>query len=59
MTAWAATLRENRPERPPGPAPVVIRPAITMGRCPAGATAAVIGVGALVGASVGVVTRRC
>ena len=56
----AAALRENRPERPPDPAPVVIRPAITMGRCPsAAATAAVIGAGGLVGAFVGVVTRRC
>lgn len=59
VTAWAATLRENRPERVPDPAPVVIRPAITMGKRPsAGATAAVIGVGALLGAVVGAVTRR-
>jgi membrane protein len=59
VTAWSATLRENQPEPLPEPAPVVIRPAITTGKHPsAGATAAVIGAGALLGAVVGVVTRR-
>ncbi|HEY2190786.1 MAG TPA: YhjD/YihY/BrkB family envelope integrity protein [Actinomycetospora sp.] len=59
VAAWAATAPENEPEPVPEPAPVVVRPAVTVVRGPsAGATAGLLGLGALLGAVGGAVTRR-
>ncbi len=59
VTAWAATLPENEPVPTGEPAPVIVRPAITMGAHPSPATtAALLGAGAVLGAVVGVFTRR-
>ena len=59
VTAWAATLPENEPEQIDEPAPVIVRPAITVGGRPsARTTAALIGTGAVFGAVAGVFTRR-
>ncbi len=50
VTAWAATLKENEREEIPEPAPVIVRPAVTVGRAPgAGATAGLLGAGAVLG----------
>ena len=50
VTAWAATLKENEREELPEPAPVIVRPAITVGRTPGPrATAGLLGAGALLG----------
>jgi membrane protein len=50
VTAWAATLKENEHEEIPEPAPVIVRPAVTVGRTPgAGATAGLLGAGAVLG----------
>jgi membrane protein len=50
VTAWAATLTENEREEIPEPAPVIVRPAVTVGRTPgAGATAGLLGAGAVLG----------
>jgi membrane protein len=54
VTAWAATLRENEREELPEPAPVIVRPAVTVGRTPgARATAGLLGAGALLGGVLG------
>lgn len=59
VTAWAATARENDAERLDEPAPVIVRPAITIGGRPSsGATAALLGTGAVLGAIIGAATRR-
>jgi membrane protein len=59
VTAWAATLRENAPERAGEPAPVIVRPAITVRTRPSsGTVAALLGGGAALGAVVGAVSRR-
>jgi membrane protein len=59
VTAWAATLPENESAQIGEPAPVIVRPAITLGRRPSpGTTAALFGAGAMLGAVVGTVTRR-
>lgn len=51
VTAWAATLRENEREDLPEPAPVIVRPAVTVGRTPGPrAAAGLLGAGALLGA---------
>ena len=50
VTAWAATLKENEREEIPEPAPVIVRPAVTVGRTPgARTTAGLVGVGAVLG----------
>ncbi|NMO92584.1 inner membrane protein YhjD [Actinomycetospora sp. TBRC 11914] len=50
VTAWAATMKENEREEIPEPAPVVVRPAVTVGRSPGvGATAGLLGAGAVLG----------
>ncbi|PVZ07952.1 inner membrane protein YhjD [Actinomycetospora cinnamomea] len=50
VTAWAATLKENQREELPEPAPVIVRPAVTVGRTPGPrATAGLLGAGALLG----------
>jgi membrane protein len=50
VTAWAATMKENEREEIPEPAPVVVRPAVTVGRAPGvGATAGLLGAGAVLG----------
>lgn len=59
VTAWAATLRENEREELPEPAPVIVRPAVTVGRVPGPrATAGLLGAGAVVGAILGFGGRR-
>jgi membrane protein len=59
VAAWAATAPENEPEPLPEPAPVVVRPAVTVVRGPsAGAAAGLLGLGALLGAVGGALTRR-
>ncbi len=59
VTAWAATLRENEREELPEPAPVIVRPAVTVGRIPGPrATAGLLGAGAVLGALVGFGGRR-
>jgi membrane protein len=59
VTAWAATVREGEPHRISEPAPVIVRPAVTVGGRPGTATAAgLLGVGALLGALGGVFARR-
>jgi membrane protein len=59
VTAWAATLPENETEHIREPAPVIVRPAITLGGRPSSrTTAALLGAGAVFGAVVGAVTRR-
>jgi membrane protein len=59
VTAWAATLPENEPEHIREPAPVIVRPAITVGGPPSSrTTAALLGAGAVLGAVVGAITRR-
>lgn len=51
VTAWTATARENlRPEVPDPPGPVIIRPAVEVHNGHRGRDAALLGVGALVGA---------
>jgi membrane protein len=51
VTAWAATLKENEREELPEPAPVIVRPAVTVGRTPGPrATAGLLGAGAVLGA---------
>ena len=55
VTAWAATLKENEREDVPEPAPVIVRPAVTVARGPgARATAGLLGAGAVVGAVLGI-----
>lgn len=50
VTAWAATLKENQREELPEPAPVIVRPAVTVGRTPGPrATAGLLGAGAVLG----------
>ena len=50
VTAWAATLKENEREELPEPAPVIVRPAVTVGRVPGPrATAGLLGAGAILG----------
>ncbi|MEJ2868222.1 inner membrane protein YhjD [Actinomycetospora sp. OC33-EN08] len=50
VTAWAATLKENEREEIPEPAPVIVRPAISVGRAPgARTTAGLLGAGAVLG----------
>ncbi|MDD7966675.1 inner membrane protein YhjD [Actinomycetospora lemnae] len=50
VTAWAATLKENEREELPEPAPVIVRPAVTVGRTPGPrAAAGLLGAGALLG----------
>ena len=50
VTAWAATLGENERQELPEPAPVIVRPAVTVGRTPGPrATAGLLGAGALLG----------
>ena len=59
VTAWAATLPENESEQISEPAPVIVRPAITMGAHPSpGTTAALFGAGAMLGAVLGAFSRR-
>jgi membrane protein len=59
VTAWAATLRENEREELPVPAPVIVRPAVTVGRIPGPrAAAGLLGAGAVVGAVLGFGGRR-
>ena len=59
-TAWAATLRENERDEVVAPAPVIVRPAVTVGARPRTRTAAaLLGVGAVLGAvGGGLVGRR-
>ncbi|MHC1562366.1 inner membrane protein YhjD [Actinomycetospora sp. C-140] len=50
VTAWAATLKENEREELPEPAPVIVRPAVTVGRTPGPrAAAGLLGAGAILG----------
>jgi membrane protein len=50
VTAWAATLKENEREELPEPAPVIVRPAVTVGRTPGPrAAAGLLGAGAVLG----------
>ncbi|MDD7940771.1 inner membrane protein YhjD [Actinomycetospora lutea] len=50
VTAWAATLKENEREEIPEPAPVIVRPAVTVGRTPGPrAAGALLGAGAVLG----------
>lgn len=59
VTAWAATLPENETEHIREPAPVIVRPAITLGGRPSSRTTAVLlGAGAMLGAVAGALTRR-
>jgi len=59
VAAWAATLQEDGPDRVPEPAPVIVRPAVTVASRPGpGTTAGLLGAGALVGALGGVFARR-
>ena len=59
VTAWAATMRENRVEAIAEPAPVIVRPAVTVSRRPRAATAAgLVGAGAVLGAVGGLLGRR-
>ncbi|NMO89795.1 YhjD/YihY/BrkB family envelope integrity protein [Actinomycetospora sp. TBRC 11914] len=59
VTAWAATAPETEPVAAPEPAPVVVRPAVTVVRGPsAGATAGLVGLGAVLGAVGGALRRR-
>jgi membrane protein len=60
VTAWAATLKENEREEIPEPAPVIVRPAVTVGRVPGPrATAGLLGAGAILGVlGLGVGRRR-
>lgn len=50
VTAWAATFTENERDDDPEPAPVVVRPEVTVGRAPgARTTAGLLGAGAVLG----------
>jgi membrane protein len=50
VTAWAATLKENERDDYPEPAPVIVRPEVTVGRTPgARTTAGLVGAGAVLG----------
>lgn len=50
VTAWAATLKENEPDEVREPAPVIVRPAVTVGAAPGPrATAGLLGAGAVLG----------
>lgn len=58
-TAWAATLKENERAELSEPAPVVVRPAVTVGRRPGPGTAAgLLGAGAVLGVVGGLLGRR-
>ncbi|MFC5063865.1 inner membrane protein YhjD [Actinomycetospora atypica] len=55
VTAWAATLKENEPADVREPAPVIVRPAVTVGAVPGPrATAGLLGAGAVLGVVGGV-----
>lgn len=50
VTAWAATMTENMRDEIAEPAPVIVRPAVTVGRAPgARVTAGLLGAGAVLG----------
>ena len=59
VAAWAATMRENRVEAIAEPAPVIVRPAVTVTRRPrVGTAAGLVGAGAVLGAVGGLLGRR-
>lgn len=49
VTAWAATLKENERDEIREPAPVIVRPAVTVGRPGARLTAGLLGAGTVLG----------
>jgi membrane protein len=59
VTAWSATLRDDRTDEPDDLPSVIVRPTITIGRRPSARTlSTTFGIGALLGALVAALVRR-